>query len=92
MFSRFYKDDATGLFSSTQLRTNILFTLFVLFAIVLLVLSVLVLFGVISSPGEREIRFALDLLTTMGIMSGVGGGLYLGKRVSERKGDKNGVQ
>jgi len=85
MFTHFYTDDKTGEFSSTQLRTNILFTLFVVFALFLTVITICLMFSALVVPNERSLSWAFDLLVALGTMSGVGGGLYLGKRINETR-------
>ena len=73
-----YKDDRTGRFSGTTLRTWLLFILFYTHA-VLLVVTPLMGFGEFS-------EISLELLHSLGIFSMGGGALYLGKRVQEGRG------
>jgi len=70
----FYTDGRTGRFSSTTLRTWLLFTLFFVYATAL---------AVGSFCGLEISQNQLDLLGLLGIVFGAGGMLYMGKRFTD---------
>ena len=80
----FIKDDRTGEISGTTIRTWLVFGLFFVYAMVLAVLLVLVALGVIDTENPR-FDTALELLSIIGFLAFGQGGLYLGKRVNEKK-------
>lgn len=81
--SRLWTDDSTGKYSSTALRTWLLFFLFLSYASAVGAASVLSLLGVIDAQ-EKDLKYSLELIWILGVVALGGGGLYLGKRVNER--------
>ncbi|HPA70784.1 MAG TPA: hypothetical protein PKY31_00855 [Spirochaetota bacterium] len=80
---RIYTDDRTGTYSSTTLRTWLLFFLFFIYASAVAVMSILALAGFIIST-DKDLKQSLELIWILGVIALGGGGLYLGKRINER--------
>lgn len=76
----FYTDERTGRYSSTVLRTWILFSLFVAFGVACAVLAIIDL----CNNWYRSFANLLSILEVLGFAAFGGGGLYLGRRVFDK--------
>lgn len=79
-FYRFYTDGESGKFSSTTLRTWLLFLLLFFYA---LILGVAVLSDLFLS-NAKNFKDAFDMLELLGLIFAGGGTLYLGKRIATK--------
>lgn len=79
-FYRFYTDGESGKFSSTTLRTWLLFWLLFFYA---LVLGIAVLSDLFLS-NAKNFKDAFNMLELLGLIFTGGGTLYLGKRLATK--------